>query len=152
MLKRLIAATVWARAGVPARDWRFRGIFRFVLPLTDLLFIWFGAVGWNNGVGSVEQAAGGAWQTWWSAGVTLAAVGCLLGVAFPLLWSLELGARIVLVGLVSGYIALTLSRGLEDPNITALAGLEVILILLPVWRIGDLGFVAWQRGHGGGRS
>lgn len=149
MFKRIRDATVWASAGVPAESWRFRGIFRFVLPLTDLLFLWFGVVGWVNGVGPVQHAAGAHWQMWWSLSVALAAAAAFVGVAFPKLWALELSAKIVLIGLVSGYLAIFLTRGITDPHVTAVAGLETILILLPVWRVGDLGFVAWQRGHGG---
>jgi hypothetical protein len=149
IIRRLLNATVWARAGVPASAWRFRGIFRFVLPVTDLLFLWFGIVGWRNGIASVSLAAGNVWQLYWSAAIALTAFASLVGVSFPRLWAVELGARIPLVGLVAGYIALSLGRGLTDPNVTALAGLEVILILLVIWRVGDLGFVAWQHGHGG---
>lgn len=148
---RLVNATVWARSGVPAKDWRYRGIFRIVLPLTDLFFFYFGIVGWHNGIASVSDAAGNVWQTYWSAAITVTAFASLVGISFPRLWALELGARIPLVGLVAGYIALSLGRGLTDPNVTGLAGLEVILILLVIWRIGDLGFVAWQHGHGGSR-
>lgn len=144
---RILNATVWSRNGVTADDWRFRGIFRFVLPVTDLLFLWFGVVGWVNGINSVRDAAGDVWQTWWSAGIAVSALIAFVGVAFPRLWGIEMGAKIMLVALVSGYVALYLARGLADPNITALAGLMVILILLPVWRLADLGRVAWQRGR-----
>lgn len=146
-MKRILNATVWAPNGVSAADWRFRGIFRFVLPTTDLLFLWFGVVGWINGVGSVQAAAGNVWQTCWSAGIALSALVAFVGVAFPKLWAVELGAKIVLIALVTGYVALYLARGVTDPNVTALAGLIVILILLPVWRLADLGRVAWLRSH-----
>lgn len=144
-MRALWRASVWGPSGVRPEDWRFRGIFRFVLPLTDVFFLWFGGVGWNNGIVSVTEAAGATWQTWWSAGIALSALTAFVGVSFPRLWLVELCGKIPLVGLVSAYVALYLGRGFSDPNVTALAGLICILILLPVWRIGDLGFTAWLR-------
>lgn len=130
--------TVWHRRGVPPSAWRFRGIFRYVLPLTDLLFLWFGVVGWNNGIRSVLEVTSIQWQTWWSLGIALSAAGAFVGVVLPSLWKLELVSKVFLVGLVSAYVALFLARGLEDPLVAATAGLIVILILLPMWRIADL--------------
>jgi hypothetical protein len=141
-MKKLWSKTVWAPDGVRAEDWRFRGIFRFVLPLTDLFFLFFGAAGWANGVGTVERATGSDWQTGWSAAIAVSALCALIGVVFPALWSLELGGKIPLIGLVTVYIATLLFRGVVDGRVLATAGLILILILLPIWRVGDLGVVA----------
>lgn len=139
LLKRIARASVWAKDGIKPEHWRFRGIFRVVLPLTNVLFLWFGCVGMTRSVGSVAEAAGGTWQTFWSAGIALSALACLVGVVFPKLWALEALAKAVLIGHVSVYLALYLQRGSDEPTVTATAGLMVILILLPVWRLGDLG-------------
>lgn len=143
MLKRIARASVWARDGVPAEYWRFRGIFRFVLPLTDVFFLFFGAVAWNNGLTSVARAAGHEWQTWWSAGIALAALVALVGVSFPRLWVVELCGKVPLIGLVSVYLFVLLRNGIQDPQVLATSGLIVILILLPIWRIADLGYESW---------
>jgi len=139
--------TVWHRQGIPPSAWRFRGIFRYVLPLTDLLFLWFGVVGWNNGIASLQEATSNQWQTWWSLAVAISAVGAFVGVAFPALWKLELMSKVFLVGLVSAYVALFLLRGISEPLVAATAGLIVILILLPMWRIADLSVTLrrWRR-------
>lgn len=139
LLKRIARASVWAKDGIKPEHWRFRGIFRVVLPLTNVLFFWFGFVGVTRSVGSVAEAAGSSWQTFWSLGIAVAAVACLLGVSFPRLWAVEALAKAVLVGHVSVYVALYLTRGIHEPSVTATAGLMVILILLPIWRLGDLG-------------
>lgn len=145
MLKRIASATVWAPNGVRAEDWRFRGIYRFVLPVTDILFFWFGAAGWYNGVASVQDAAGIRWQEWWSLSLALAAAVAFVGIAFPRLWLVEVMGKIPLIALVFVYIVITFARGLSDPNIIATSGIIAILILLPIWRVGDLGFAAWLR-------
>lgn len=146
-MKRILNATVWARNGVPADSWRFRGIFRWVLPLTDLLFLYFGLVGWANGIHTVSRATGHEYATWWSATIAVCAFAAFIGVSFPRLWALELVAKIGLVGLVFLFVVLSAARVLTDFHASATAGLVVILVLLPAWRAGDLGYVAWTRGH-----
>lgn len=151
MFKRLAQATVWAPNGIRREDWRFRGIFRFVLPFTDIFFLWFGVVGVINGVASVQDVTSASWQTGWSAGIALFSLLAFLGVSFPKLWWLELSGKAFLIGLVTGYIALFLARGFSDPAVLATAGLIVILILLPIWRVGDLAtklgesLVTWRK-------
>lgn len=152
LLRRTFRASVWAREGVPAADWRYRGLYRFVFPFTDLFFCYFGVVGWINGVVSVQKAAGADYATAWSGAIALAALAALVGVSFPRLWLVELLGKIALIGLVSSYVALYLQRIVTDFHTSATTGLVIILILLPIWRVGDLGFVAWQRGHGGGHE
>jgi hypothetical protein len=136
-MRRIFQATVWAPGGVPAASYRFRGIFRWVLPLTDILFLWFGYVGFLLTVSSVEQEAGREWQDMWSAGLALSALFCFIGIAFPKLWPVELIAKMFLIGHVLFYVSLQLSRIL-DPEVSAFSGLILILVLTPIWRFTDL--------------
>lgn len=147
-MRRFWNATVWSPGGVRPEDWRFRGLFRVVLPLTDLLFMYFGVVGLSNGISSVQDAGGAVWQTVWSALLAASALVALVGVVFPALWRVEVVGKIVLISLVAYYVGLFLARGLDDTNVTATAGLMVILILLPIWRLADLGFTAWRQNRG----
>ena len=147
MLERIFRASVWSSDGVRPEDRRFRGIFRYVLPLTDVLFCYFGLVGFVNGLRSVQETIGGL-QSWWSLGIAVSALMALVGVAFPRLWALEVAGKIPLIVLVSLYAWVLLGRGLHDPKIVATSGLIFILILLPVWRVADLGFAAWAAKRG----
>lgn len=150
-IHRLWEGSVWGPLGVAPDDWRYRNLYRVVLPLTDLFFAYFGIVGWAKGVGSVRDAAGGGYATWWAAAIAVAAIAALIGVAFPRLWWLELIAKIVLVGQVLSYVVLYVVRIITDFSASASAGLVLILILLPAWRIGDLGLEWWKHRRGGGR-
>ena len=58
---------------------------------------------------------------------------------------MELSGKIVLIGLVSAYVAFFVAQGLYDANVISVAGLMMILILLPIWRLADLGRVAWEK-------
>lgn len=152
--RRIAAASVWSpnafpRGITPADDtaWRFRGIFQFVLPLTDAFFAYFGIVGAIHGEAAVAHATGPVWQQIWSAILALGALGALLGVSFPKLWFVELPAKIVLVGAVGVYLYISLAWVYLDFAASASTGVVCILVLLPLWRIGDLGVVAGKRGH-----
>lgn len=147
-LQRVARASVWARNGVRPEDWRFRGVFRYVLPATDLLFLYFGVVGAVNGIRSMQDELGGLGQVLWSAGIAVAAFVALVGVSFPKLWLVELCGKIPLIALVAMYVVLVLGRGSNDPLVLASAGLVAILVLLPLWRVGDLGFESWLRDRG----
>ncbi|MFL2001425.1 hypothetical protein [Microbacterium sp. A1-JK] len=135
MLRRLYRATVWAPHGLDHVPEGYRGLFRWVLPLTDAFFFWFGAVGWWNGIATVETASSQGWQETWSAAIAVFALAAFIGVAFPRLWVLEMVSKLFLVGLISVYIAIFLGRGFADPLVAATAGLICVLILLPVWKL-----------------
>ena len=140
MFKRLFAASIWASGNIRPEDWRFRGIFRVVLPVGNLIFLYFGVVGFARGVGSVTDATNTTYAAFWSGAIALASLACLVGVAFPKLGKLELGAKIVLIGLVASYVAVLTARSFEVPGSQATAGLMSALIVLPVWRVLALGF------------
>lgn len=127
--------TVWGPHGLDSVPEEYRGLFRWVLPLTDLFFIWFGVIGFLNGVGTVAAASSPGWQTWWSAMIAVAALVAGVGVALPRCWRIELAGKLPLVGLVWVYIAVFIQRGLQDPLVLATAGLICILILTPTWRL-----------------
>ncbi|UOE45463.1 hypothetical protein [Agromyces larvae] len=142
-IKRIWAATVWAKHSGSTHDWRFRGILTWVLPATDALFLAFGLIGWAVGVQTVVAITGHAWQGWWSLGVALAAGIALVGSVFPALWWLELAGKVPLVGLLTVYVAALAVRGVP----TAL--LVIVLQLLPLWRVLDLsGAVLWLKSRG----
>ena len=143
--RRAARSSVWGPDGLRVvlrgredDDGRFAGIFRWVLPLTDVFFFWFGAVGWWNGIATVEATASPTWQSWWSASIAAAALVAFVGLAFPRLWWVEVIGKLPLIGLVSVYVVIFAARGADDPLVAATAGLICILILLPIWRLFDL--------------
>jgi hypothetical protein len=143
-MHRILARTIWAPGRFPptSPDYRFRNIFRVVLPLTDILFVWFGVVGFVNGIGSVQVAAGDGYAAVWSLLIALAAFIALIGVT--LLRNVpELVAKLLLIGLISSYLLIQVQRGFDDPLVAATAGALIILVLLPVWRVLDLGVLVY---------
>lgn len=145
LLRRLFEASVWGPTGVSPEDWRFRGLFRWVLPLIDIAFIWFGLAGWYAGLNTVESATTQTWQEYWSLGIAFTAIIALVGVAFPRLWYIEAIGKAPMIGLVFVYLVLFLARTPTEPLLWATAGLYFTFSLLPLWRLGDLGYVWWTR-------
>lgn len=154
LLKRIARASVWAKGALPEEERRYWGLYKWCFPLADALFFYFGVIGWRNGVASVQEAASVDWQTTWSAAVAAAALFAFMGVGFPKLWSVELVSKLALVSLVAMYVALYVARGIDDPNVTATAGLICILVIFPTWRLGDLAVdaVRWSKSQRGGKS
>lgn len=136
--------TVWGTHGLDSVPEDYRGLYRWVLPLTDLFFIWFGIVGWGNGIGTVENVTSAGWQTGWSAGIAVAALLAFIGVGIPKLWPVELIGKVPLIGLVFVYVVVFAGRGLENPLALATSGLICILVLFPTWRAFSLSR-RWRR-------
>lgn len=122
--------TVWGAHGLDSVPEDYKGLYRWVLPLTDLFFIWFGVAGLVFGVNTVEAAISPFWQAWWSAAIAVAAVLAGVGVSVPKLWPLEAIGQVPLIGLMVVYLILVFSRGASNP-----LGLIAILILVPLWRL-----------------
>jgi len=144
-LRKLFNQTVWAPGGVPDDLWEVRGLFRWVLPMTDVFFLWFGVWGITAGIGSVEAVTSSGWQVWWSLILSLASLGALVGVAFPKLRRVELYSKLVLVGTVSVYILVLGGRSFVDPMVAGTAGAVCIFVLLPIWRIFHISGRAWKK-------
>lgn len=136
--------TIWGPDGVPERDRRMSGILRWVLPLIDISYIWFGVAGYINGLATLEAATTQTWQEYWSAGLALAALTALVGLVIPKLWPAEVIGKSFLIGFIVIYLILFLNRSTTDPPLVATAGLYLSFVWLPIWRLGDLGFVWWK--------
>lgn len=138
-VQRLLRLTVWAPGAIAPEDHRIRYLLRVFLPLTDLGYIYFGIVGAINGLESVQRITSPLWQTGWSSLLALSGLVALVGVAFPRLVTLELIGKAFMIGGISTYLGITVSRGATEANVSAVAGLLFGLVYLPMWRIGDLG-------------
>lgn len=143
--QRILRGTVWEPGALDDTPPEYRSIFRFWLPLVDIIFMWFGFVGVVNGIESVQRALTPAGQMTWSAVIGLSATAALVGISRPTWWLIELTGKTILIGFASFYVALWAGRGLADPGITATAGVYLLFIFLPMWRAVNLGSQVWQR-------
>lgn len=140
MWLRLWRASIWHPDAIPPDEWKFRSLKRVWLPAYDVIVVLAGI--WATAFGSPILHRLFDENTIDTMGMTLtvAAVVCLLGVAFPRLWQVEIAGKVILVALLGGYaIAVMLFRTNPDPS----AGFIVFVLLtalpLPLFRLNLLG-------------
>lgn len=133
-------ASIWHPDAIPPDEWKFRSLKRVWLPVYDVIVVLAGI--WATVFGSPilhrlfpEDVIDLMGTT-----LTISAVVCLLGVAFPRLWRVEIAGKVVLVALLGGYaIAVMFFRTNPDPS----AGFVVFVLLLalptPLFRLNLLG-------------
>lgn len=143
--QRVLKGTVWEPGALNDTPPEYRSIFRFWLPLVDIIFIWFGVVGVTNGIDSVKRALSPDIQLVWSGLLAIAAALALVGIAVRRYWALELAAKTVLITLVSLYLAVSAGRSVNEPGVAATAGVLFIIVFFPFWRATNLGTKVWQR-------
>lgn len=110
--ERLLRNTVWAKDGIQPEDWKFRDLQRIWLPLYDLVALYAGLMGLFFGSPLLQRIVGGTDHDgiidpidWFTGMFALTALMCLFSVIHPRMWALEIVSKVILVGMISGYIA-----------------------------------------------
>jgi hypothetical protein len=103
-MHRLWRASIWHPDAIPPDEWKYRSLKRFWLPAYDLLAIWAGIDAVLFGSRLLSRLLGGSGLIG-LVGITfsIVAFACLLGVAFPRLWPVEMVGKVILVGMITAY-------------------------------------------------
>lgn len=133
-------ASIWHPDAIPPDEWKFRSLKRVWLPVYDVIAVLAGV--WATVYGSPilhrlfeEDVIDLMGMT-----LTASAVVCLLGVAFPRLWKVEIAGKIILVALLGGYaIAVMLFRTNPDPSAGFIVFVLLLALPLPLFRLNLLG-------------
>lgn len=148
MLRSLLARTIWARGvfGVPPD--RYANLYRVILPALDLAMLWAGIGAINYGAPAFADFSKGglviglAWGVW----TTLAALACLVGLAFTKLLKLEaIGKSMLVASLVVYLLVLIVLTGGGSVGRFVAAEVSVGALLLAMWRLGDIRIEVMQR-------
>ena len=101
-LQNLWSQTIWAKGALDNEPKKYRSLKRVWLPLYDgiaiangILALWFGSRLLDRIFGSLTDVIGLFFS--------LVALVCLLGVAFPALWKIEVVGKVILIGMVLAY-------------------------------------------------
>lgn len=105
MLRRLWAASIWAPGMIPPDEWKFRNLKRVWLPLYDLIAVFCGVQAFLFGSPLLNILFPADLIDVLGVMMAAAALVCLAGVAFPRLWLVEIVGKIILVGMISAYVA-----------------------------------------------
>ncbi|WP_378144824.1 hypothetical protein ACFJGV_15205 [Cnuibacter sp. UC19_7] len=103
-MRRLFAASIWAPGAIPPDEWKYRNLKRVWLPLYDLIAIYAGLQAVLYGSTILNRLFTPDMVDAFGTAMVIVAVVCLAGVAFPHLWLMEMIGKVMLVGLVAGYV------------------------------------------------
>lgn len=150
MIHRLWAASIWHPDAIPLDEWKYRNLKRVLLPIVDVFLIWCGVWAGIQGIPAIDLFFTDWVSDSFSYVFTGAAMLALIGVAFPRLWWVEAGAKIVLSGLLASYLGALMLLTL--PSIGSrgfISGLAGIALGIVTWRLSLLGGEWAQRRNEG---
>jgi hypothetical protein len=97
-LARLYRASIWHPDAIPLDEYKYRNSKRILFPLIDITILLMGAAAFVWGIPSLSTF----YDKWvvnvYSITLSSAAVLAFIGVAFPSMWKLELGAKATMLG------------------------------------------------------
>lgn len=143
-MKTLFSKTVWAPGAIRISEWKYRHIKWVMLPLIDLLLFIAGLSAVFGGAPAISAFFPNELVNVYGCSLSLVALACFIGVAFPRLWPLELVGRSILLGLVTGYTISLIVLALNGDMIRSFVSYFALVAMSPiVWRISLLGS-EWQ--------
>ena len=104
MLRRIWRASIWHPDAIPVEEWKYRNLKRVWLPLYDLIAVFAGIQAIAFGSTMLNRLFDPNMVDVLGMALTVTAVVCFLGVAFPALWRVEIVGKIVLVALIASYV------------------------------------------------
>ncbi|RKE60473.1 hypothetical protein [Microbacterium sp. AG238] len=139
MILRLYRASIWHPDAIPPDEWKYRNLKRVWLPIYDLIAIFAGIQAVLFGSTILDRLFHPELVD--LLGITMATIAtvCLAGVAFPSLWRVEIIGKVLLVGLVAGYItSILLFSQRPEPNLFVV-GMLTFGLPLAFFRLNLLG-------------
>lgn len=141
ILRRIARASIWAPGAIPLDEAKFGSLKRVLFPWIDVCLMLSGWSAIRYGAPSLDPFYDGTLIDAFGWLFTAAAVAALVGVAFPRLYPLELGAKLVLLTLSLAYCLALLVVGNESAENTRgfITGYVGALLGFLFWRITFLG-------------
>lgn len=104
-MKRIWQASIWAKGAIPAGERKYAiPLKRFMLPVFDAAMVVAGVYAVRSGIPSIHELMPITASVGFGYGFILVAIACLVGVAFPGLWKIELVGKIIMFGLLGLYL------------------------------------------------
>jgi len=143
-MKRILAASIWGPHTIPIEEWPYRNLKRVTFPFIDLLFFFAGIVAILYGVAPLNNFFSEEIFYIFSGLLSFAALICFIGLAFPVLWMLELLGKSILIGLMVGYIMTAIFANIATGENHIFDMFIAAIAITPVlWRVSLLGS-EWQ--------
>jgi hypothetical protein len=132
--------TVWQAGLFGEPPDRYAILYRGVLPALDIALLYSGIAAVRVGSPALTDfTQGGTAALIWGAGMTIASLLCLVGVAFPRLLVLEaIGKAAAVAGLAIFLLVLVVLTGQGSDGRALVAGVSFGAFLICLWRLGDI--------------
>lgn len=144
IVKALFNLSIWAKHSIPAGEWKYRNLKRVLFPIVYLLFFCSGFYADQYGVPAISDFFPYSVIHVFSYILGTSSVLCLLGIAFPRLWPLEILGGSVILGLMTGYLlSLFIIAVIGPGNRGFVLFVSAIALAVVVWRLSLIG-AEWQ--------
>lgn len=148
-MRGLFRASIWHPEAIPPGEWKYRNLKRVWLPIYDAIAVVAGIVAALQGSPLLNRLFPDVLVDGLGYGLAVIAFVCLVGVAFPRLWAVEIIGKIILVSLVAAYATMILIfPATPTPNHFVVLMLAFSLPL-PLFRLNLLGEEVKERRAGG---
>lgn len=144
-IKPIYRATIWHPSAIPPEEFKYRNLKRFWLPFYDLIAVCAGLSAIVYGSDMLNRLFSPEWVDAIGATFTMIALICLLSVAVPRLWMLEILGKTLLVGMIAGYITTILFFSKSDQPQLFIASVLAFGLPLALFRLNLLGEEIKQR-------
>ncbi len=124
---------------IPPDEYKYRNLKRVWLPLYDLIAVFCGVQAFLFGSPLLNVLFPAGLIDMLGVMMAAAAVVCLAGVAFPRLWMVETIGKIILVGMISAYVATILLLSQNAGSNLFVVGMLTFGLPLAFFRLNLLG-------------
>lgn len=142
LIRKLLSVTIWAPGVFGLPPDRYANLYRVVLPLLDVGFVFAGAGAIIHGAPAFSDFASSGTQNLsfvWGVWTVAAGSACLLGISFPRLLAVEIVGKAAIVAAAIVYmIVLLWLTGNGSTTRWVAVGMSVGSALVAAWRLGDL--------------
>jgi hypothetical protein len=145
LLRKVWRASIWHPDAIHPAEFKYRNLKRIWLPLYDLIAVWAGINAVLYGSTLLNRLFPDPWVDVLGGLFTVVAVICLIAVAFPCLWAVEIVGKVLLVSLIAGYIATIVFFSTAPQPQLFVVGVLAFGLPLALFRLNLLGEEVKQR-------
>ena len=140
LLRRLYRSSVWHPDNLDPGAYVYRNLERVWLPVFDLICALIGFLAMVYGSRILNAQYAGWFVDLMGYTLMTSSLVALIGVCFPRLWTLEVGAKIVMLGLLGAYSA-TIWASFFTGQVQSgfVAAMLMLPVLFPLFRLQVLG-------------
>lgn len=141
-MRRLWRASIWHPDAIPLHERKYAGpLKRVVFPLFDVAVVVLGIAGLFSGFQALRLTFPDPVPTLLYGTLVTMGVACFIGCAFPRLWAVEIGGKIIILMTLGVLFVAMIIAGVNVPAHTGLviAPMVFVMMLIPFLRLWILG-------------